>query len=197
MLVLVESDISGGGNLIEKMIVCAANPSFSNHLLEPRIMEGLKNLQSSVDARQKSLLSSLIARAEGWKTFEQSLEKEDIPFLPTISWIHGILGDEESFAMFIQGIVAYNPISEVLKAVPTPGTVKPLFSLCPSYVSIADRRSFVRAIIGVSSVLPIFCWANSEGKHHCLQRVIHAFLIWQMDPGYSEVQQLFFPEIPF
>jgi hypothetical protein len=196
MVVLIEDDLSSGGNLIEKMIVCAANPSFANHLLKPTVMDRLKSLQIGADSRQETLLSSLISRVEGWKIFEQGLEKEEIQFSRVTSWIHSILGDEESFAMFIQGLAAYQPISRSLEAVPTSGSVKPLFSHCPAHVSIADRRSFVRAVMGVSSILPIFCWANSEGKHHCLQRVIHAFLIWQMEPGYAEVGYSIFLKRP-
>ncbi|KIM25513.1 hypothetical protein M408DRAFT_315059 [Serendipita vermifera MAFF 305830] len=186
-VILIEGDLSTGGALVEKMILCAANPSFASHLAKPTVMEKLKSMREGSDPQQDALLAALISRVEGWKTFEQSLQSEDVPFSQVTSWIYAILGDEESFAIFIQGLVVYEPISKLLKAVPTSNVVQPLFSNCPPNVALSDRLAFVRAIIGISGILPIFCWANSEGKHNCLQRVIHAFLIWQMDPGYSVI----------
>lgn len=154
-------------------------------------MASLRSLQSQSQPSAKVLLTSLISTVEGWDTLVKSLTSEDIAFSTIISWIQDILRDEESFAMFVQGLLQYPSVSKLLKDVPEKGQVMPLFTRCPQRVSLADRKAFLRALVGLANVLPIFCWANSEGRHHALQRVIHAFLIWQQEPGYADVSLIF------
>jgi hypothetical protein len=190
LIALIEADLRSHKALTERLVLCAANPSFADHLRKGAVISSLKSLQAPSQPSGKALLTSLISRAEGWETLVKALSDENVEFSQVIPWIYDILSDEESFAMFIQGLLQHYPISELLNDVSKEGRVKPLFTRCPNQVSLADRRTFMRALIGVANVLPIFCWANSEGRHHALQRVIHAFLIWQLDPGYADVGTL-------
>lgn len=174
-------------SLLDKLIFCAANPCFANHLRHPDIVNLLQSWQASSDDRVKGEITALLARVEGWVAFSESLTQEDVSFAPSVSWLYDLLGDEDSFATFIQGAVIYEPIASLLKQSTRGGSVLPLFSHCPEDVSLEDRRMFVRAIIGLGLILPVFCWANSEGKHLVLSRFINAGLLWQQTPGYQEV----------
>lgn len=164
-----------------------SNPYFAEILCEPAIMQALKELRDQEQSQNRSLMTSLIDRVEGWSVFIRSITTEEADFSGSVAWIHDVLGDEDSFAIFIQGVVSYEPIVNAMDKTRTNTVILPLFSHCPQNVTLDQRLAFVRAIIGLGCLLPIFCWANSEGKQYTLQRVIHAFILWQETPGYREV----------
>ncbi|CAG8679064.1 15427_t:CDS:2, partial [Acaulospora colombiana] len=183
---LLESDIRGEGVVLEKLVTCAANPSVADRLHKK--MEALAKVKDNQDHSHNQEVSRLIERVNGWPTLIDSLTKPELDFSTVTPWIYDLLGDEETFAIFLQGLMSYEPVSELLKPVPE-GTVKPLFSQ-PSPSSLEERKAFMRAIVGLGTLFPVFCWANSEGRHDSLQRIIHAFLIWQAEPGYGDVRNL-------
>lgn len=176
-----------GRALTERLLLCTANPAFAEHMREQATMDGLKALRDKEGESGKTLLDELITRVTGWTMLVQSLSKEDIDFSGVVHWIYEFLGDEDSFAMFIQGLAQYPAVSKTLQPVSETGRVLPLFTKCPVHVSLDDRKAFMRALVGIGSVLPVFCWANSEGRQWTLQKVIHAFLLWQTDAGYGDV----------
>ncbi|PVF96470.1 hypothetical protein CPB86DRAFT_708968 [Serendipita vermifera] len=183
---LLKSDIRGEGMVLEKLITCAANPSVADLLRDHSKMEALAKVKDDPDHTHTQGVSQLIERVNGWATLIDGLTKPEIDFSIVTPWIYDLLGDEETFAMFLQGLMFYEPVSELLKPVPKEATVKPLFSQT-SHPSLEERRAFMRAVVGLGTLFPVFCWANSEGRHDSLQRIIHAFLIWQAEPGYGDI----------
>ncbi|KAG8834059.1 hypothetical protein FRC17_009622 [Serendipita sp. 399] len=184
---LIRGDLKRDGDLVEKLIICAANPSLCDHLRKPSILDAIISMKEDKSLNAGFLLDSLVGRIQGWIMLKEALETEDTDFASLIPWICDMLGDEESFAMFIQGLAAYEPIWSLLKTAPASGKVYPLLSESATRASLVDRKAFMRGLVGLGCVLPIFCWANSEGNHRTLQRVIHAFSIWQDHPGYSDI----------
>ncbi|KAG8788230.1 hypothetical protein FRC15_005400 [Serendipita sp. 397] len=185
---LIRTDLKRDRDLTEKLIICAANPSLCEHLRKPNVMESLFSMKEDRDLDAGSLIDGLITRIQGWVLLKEALRSEESDFLALIPWIADMIGDEESYAMFIQGLAAYDSISALIKTSTEPGTVYPLFTTTTmSRISLADRRAFMRGLVGLGTVLPIFCWANSEGNHRTLQRIIHAFSIWQGHPGYADI----------
>ena len=152
-------------------------------------MQALQLMKDDKDPKLSRVIESLVRRAQGWTTLQDALTSESTDFGQSISWIYDILGEEDSFAMLLQGLVAYTPISNLLNF-SNEATVKPAFTNRTIHYTLPERRAFLRAIVGVGTVIPVFCWANSEGKHLVLQRIIHAFLLWQTEPGYADVRHL-------
>jgi hypothetical protein len=173
--------------ILEKLVTCVANPAVADQFRDHSKMQALMKLKDDANNPHNQGISRLIERVNGWPALVDGLTKLDVDFSTITPWIYEIIGEEETFAMFLQGLMFHEPISGLLKPVPKEGIVKPLFSQ-PSSASLDDRKAFMRAIVGLGTIFPVFCWANSEGRHNSLQRVIHAFMIWQGEPGYGDVR---------
>jgi hypothetical protein len=113
-----------------------------------------------------------------------------VPWYPSLKWIREITADETSFALFLVALELQEPFSRILK-----DRVRPMTQVLAfwSYqedrdASLEERRAFLRAIVGIGMVLPVFCWTNSEGMHDVLKKTLALFRVWQLVDGYREVR---------
>ena len=57
-------------------------------------------------------------------------------------------------------------------------------------ISHGDFLGFVKAYIGVASVLAVYAWSDSLPNDHCRERTLGVLRSWQDIPGYREVHSL-------
>jgi hypothetical protein len=112
-----------------------------------------------------------------------------VPWGPSLKWIKEITADETSFALFLIAIKLQAPFSRVLETVVRPDTQVLVFwpHQEDREASLEERRAFLRAVVGIGMVLPVFCWTNSEGMHGVLKKTLALFRVWQLVDGYREV----------
>ena len=83
--------------------------------------------------------------------------------------------------------LAENPI------LPVPSN--PPFAM--NIVSHDDYITFVRAYVGVASVLSVFAWADSLGNDVCREHALAVLHLWQGVDGYREVKSISPQPYPF
>jgi hypothetical protein len=57
-------------------------------------------------------------------------------------------------------------------------------------ITHADFIAFVRACVGVATVLGVLAWADSVGNDDCRERTLAVIHLWQSVDGYREVSIL-------
>ena len=113
-----------------------------------------------------------------------------VPWGPSLKWIRDITADETSFALFLIASRLQEPFSRILKGEVLPETQ--VLAFWPHQedrqASLEERCAFLRTVVGIGMVLPVFCWTNSEGMHDVLKKTLALFRVWQLVDGHREVR---------
>ena len=147
------------------------------------------------EGRRKAA-SRLLDRIKAWDTFEDALTNTQAPFLDAAMFLKDVTSEENSFGIWLENMMGHKDIqerlheSDQLRPAPHPLALwRPEIANSPN-VSHDDFIRFVRACIGVASVVAVYAWADSVPIEECRERALAIIKFWQNVEGYRQVSCL-------
>jgi len=169
-----------------------ANPVISQQLRDQGALPLLDRLirEHPRGRKLRKAAQALVDRITGWNELTDAMVDPSVPWGPSLKWIREITADETSFALFLIALRLQEPFSRIIKSEVRPETQ--VLTFWPHQegreASLEERRAFLKALVGIGMVLPVFCWTNSEGMHDVLKKTLALFRLWQLVDGYREVR---------
>jgi hypothetical protein len=177
---------------LESIKQYCANPAIAQQLRDQGALPLLDRLihEHPRGRKLREVAQALADRITGWQELVEAMDDPAVPWGPSLKWIREITTDETSFALFLIALRLQEPFSRILKSGVRPETQ--LLAFWPHKegreASLEERRAFLKALVGIGMILPVFCWTNSEGMHDVLKKTLALFRVWQLVDGYREVR---------
>jgi len=172
----------------------AANVEIARYFSESiAFMQSLETLESSSRTENsiRKALQKLLARIRGWQTFEDALTNPDGDFLTSMAFLKDISVDEFALGCWLECMLNHEDLVNKLADGPIPEgpwSAPPLlFQERHSEISHTTFIMFIRAFIGISTVLAMLAWSDSLGDDPCCERTLNILVVWQGIDGYREV----------
>jgi len=162
---------------LSRLLVAAGNPDIARALSEAQVPERLR-------AEHKA---RLMARIEGWNVLSDALWNTQADFLVARRFLDDIGTDEPSFGVVLHTLINHHELSSRLAENPVlPDT--PLVSEKEQEIGSHDEFiAYLRAWLGVASVLSVYAWADSVPVDSGRERALGILNLWQGFKGYREV----------
>lgn len=152
----------------------------------------LREVQSSSNMDKDAQVAArrLADRIRGWHSFEDALSNTRGDFVGASKLLKDVGTDEQSIGIWLESMVLNdNFITKLLENPVLPSQSHPPFLLRNTLPTISHDEFivFVRAYIGVASVLAVWAWTDSLGHDVCRERTLALLQLWQGVDGYREV----------
>ncbi|KAJ2917473.1 hypothetical protein MD484_g2906, partial [Candolleomyces efflorescens] len=178
-------------SIILSLLHACANRDVANHISSnDKLFEFFASLQtkSKPDQYSQAAAKRLISRIEGWQIFEECLlGKGD--FVGAVKFLKDIISEEDSVGIWVSCMLLnehlYSPLTNRDDATDT--LPPPLFRNPTYAVNHAEFVTFVRALVGIISVLGVWAWADSLPNDTCRERTLGVISIWQSIEGYDNI----------
>lgn len=180
---------------LERLLDSAANADIAKAFNAPWFLELLafvtRSSSNGQDIRQ--LARQLLSRLESMPVIEDVLLNTAGSFSTAVLTIKDITSQERSFGTWLASMITHPDLLDKLDenpplSVPSPYPL-PLFKDSKTMVSHEEFITFLRAVIGVSSVLAVYAWADSLPHQNCRERALGIIRLWQDVDGYREVRE--------
>jgi hypothetical protein len=149
--------------------------------------------RSEISKVVKQCAVRLETRIKAWDAFEDALSNTQGDFGTSSEMLKSIGSGEQSTGIWLESMILHDDLLTKLSENP----VLPSRSCPPSLlqnpnlsVSHDEFITFVRAFIGVMSVLSVLSWADSWGNDTCRERILALLSLWQGVDGYRDVRGL-------
>ena len=159
------------------------------------IFTGIQN-NSRTEKPLLDAVKKLIARLRGWQVFEEALTNANGEFMESASFLKDICAEEYSLGCWLECMGSHESLVAKLgeaSILPTPPVLPPLLFQSQTPTSHQQFLAFVRAVIGITSVLAVWAWADCiDNELHqdrtCRERASSVLALWQGVDGYREVK---------
>lgn len=145
----------------------------------------------AADRKTKAAAHKLATRIQQWQILEDALSNTQADFHAAAEFMKDIGTSEQAFGIWLECMtthpdlvtkLAENPVLPIAHSGPPA-----LLGEGSSAVSHDEFIAFVRAYIGVASVLAVYAWADSLPNDRCRERTLGVLRLWQGVDGYREV----------
>ncbi|KAH7909400.1 hypothetical protein BJ138DRAFT_1198858 [Hygrophoropsis aurantiaca] len=176
---------------ILNLLDAAANPDIAKHLDKEWFLEVLGSIQVDPRSDRDVIVSAqrLSSRLHEWKNFEDVLSNNTDNFAQAAQFMKDIASEEQSFGIWLDSVITHPDLMSKIQDTPA-GTLlhPPLLLDSPlSTISHAEFIAFVKAFIGVASVLAVYAWSDSLPNDLCRKQTLSVLRFWQEIPGYREI----------
>ena len=175
------------------LLDAASSVDVSQQLRNEKTLETLASIRdnASNDDGARRAAARLLERIKGWEIFEDALSNTQAPFSDATLMMKEIALEENSFGIWLENMISNPDIADRLME--NPVSVSGLQNL-PSLWSNGKTSShndfiaFVRAVVGVASVVAVYAWSDSVPVYACRERALGVLRFWQTITGYKEVK---------
>lgn len=141
----------------------------------------------------KTAAQDLLNRIKGWTVLLNALENPNAPFDQAVAAVEGMTASENNCGAWLIGMIT-NP--DLIDHLPHDGLVRPPPKLLGNpalarQIKHGDFLLFLRAIVGVASVLAAYAWSDAWPDTRCRERCLGILKLWQSVEGYPEVSLRF------
>ena len=176
---------------IYTLLDASTNPDISELLNVDWFKDVLGSVESSPTARRevKKGARRLTARLRDWQIFEDALSNPEGDFADACRFLKEVGTEEKSFGIWLSCMTMHGDLWAHVRDGP-PRSDTPFASLLDpplTAISHGDFLGFVKAYIGVASVLAVYAWSDSLPNDNCRERTLGVVKLWQDAPGYREV----------
>ena len=178
---------------LEDVLYASANVVIARHLCTPEFLASLRAISSKASStcHRRSTASRIVARLEGWRTFEDALKDADgSDYFAATRFLADIGTEEISLGIWLLCMVQYPDMSERLAQRPLPATATSP-PLClrrrRREINSDEFTAFLKAFLGTAAVVGVACWADCFANDICFERALAVLHLWQQAAGYSEV----------
>ncbi|RDB19789.1 hypothetical protein Hypma_012890 [Hypsizygus marmoreus] len=175
------------------LLDAATNVEFARHLNNETFLETLRHLQSSTrtDKPTQTAARRLFSRIRDWECFEDALSNTRGDFNRSWNMLKDIGTEEHSMGIWLESMMLHDDVLTKLAenpVLPTPHSHPRLYFRNSVHIaSHDDFITFVRAYIGIASVLAVLAWADSLGNDVGRERALAIIHLWQAVDGYREI----------
>ena len=171
-----------------RLLDAAASFEIARHLDTEWFSGVLKSIHEhpASSSERKAVVRRLEARIKGWQALEDALTDTQTDFNAAVDMIKDIGNEENSWGIWLESMITHHNLLTKLGEHPVVPNAPP-FERISSTVSHNDFLAFVRAYIGVSSVLAVYAWSDSLPNPRCRERTLGILRLWQSVEGYREV----------
>ncbi|KIJ69801.1 hypothetical protein HYDPIDRAFT_171781 [Hydnomerulius pinastri MD-312] len=176
---------------ISALLDASTNPDIARLLNSDWFKDIIHSVEALPIARGevKKGARRLTARLRDWQIFEDTLSNPDGNFVDACRFIKDVGSEEKSFGIWLSCMTTHEDLLSSVQNGP-PLDQDSLISLLdstPANVSHGDFIGFVKAYIGVASVLAVYAWSDSLPNDSCRERTLGVLRLWQDIPGYREI----------
>jgi hypothetical protein len=181
---------------LQRLLDASTNNSIARHLSVPWFFSVLDTIQTAPAANRptKSIASRLTTRLRQWQLLEDALSNTQADFHAAASLMKDISTSEQSFGIWLECMITHSDLVTKLAENPVLPIAHshPPILLGPSLSAVSHDEfvAFVRAYIGVASVLAVYAWADSLPNDRCRERTLGVLRLWQGVNGYREVRHI-------
>ena len=159
------------------------------------IFKGIQN-NSRTERPLLDAVNKLIDRLRGWQLFEEALTNPNGEFMESARFLKDICAEEYSLGCWLECMDSHESLVAKLgesTALPSPPVLPPLLFQSQTPTSHQQFLVFVRAVIGIASVLAVWAWADCidneiQQDRACRERASSIMALWQGVDGYREVK---------
>lgn len=177
-----------------RLLDASTNASIARHLSAPWFLNMLNTIKTApaADRETKAAARKLGVRIQQWQILEDALSNTQADFHAAAGFMKDIGTSEQTFGIWLECMtthqdlvtkLAENPVLPIAHSRPPA-----LLGNGSSVVSHDEFIAFVRAYIGVASVLAVYAWADSLPNDRCRERTLGVLRLWQGVDGYREVR---------
>ncbi|KAI0065773.1 hypothetical protein BV25DRAFT_1798238 [Artomyces pyxidatus] len=173
---------------LDHLLAAAANPDIARHLTETALGNELSAMQRSplFDVYTKRAARRLNERLQAWVCLSDAFQRTDADFPAACDFLRELGTDEPSFGVALHAFIANDAIVARLSEQPVPDA--PSFGQHDGAVAThSEFITYMRAWIGISGVLAVYAWADSEPNIRCRERAFGILRVWQGTKGYREI----------
>ncbi|KIK94846.1 hypothetical protein PAXRUDRAFT_33290 [Paxillus rubicundulus Ve08.2h10] len=173
------------------LLDASTNPDVARLLYSDWFKGILQSLEALPTARRevKKGAQRLAARLRDWQIFESALSNTGGSFVDACRFLKDVGSEEKSFGIWLSCMTTHEDLLATVRN-DLPPDYCPLISLLdqpPTSISYDDFIGFVKAYIGVASVLAVYAWSDSLPNDNCRERTLAVLRLWQDVPGYREI----------
>ncbi|XP_006456758.1 hypothetical protein AGABI2DRAFT_122649 [Agaricus bisporus var. bisporus H97] len=173
----------------------ASNALIARHLLHNSslpnlITDTLATYRARADKPLAAALLRLRTRLQSWQSFEDALTNPDADFVHAAQLVHEIGKQDGTLGNWLTSMILHDDVSSKLNEnliSLTPLVPPVLFAKDTGNVTHDQFIAFVRACVGVASLLGVLAWADSVGNDACRERTLAVLHLWQSVEGYREI----------
>lgn len=188
------------------LLDASTNPDISRLLKSSWFLNVLRAVLAlpTVTPEMKKACRRLSDRVGSWTIFEQALSgAPDADYSRAAQFLKDIGKEEKSFGIWLSCITTHEDLLAKIRDAPAYEGMYPLdlmSGLDPSEeITHSEFMAFVRAYVGVASVLAVYAWSDSLPNLHCRERTLGVLRLWQEIPGYRAIISplLLLPQMTF
>lgn len=177
---------------INHLLDAAANVDIARRFSDASFLELLIEARDGprTDKETQYAINRLISRVHGWQLFEDAISNPRGNFHDSARLLKDIGTGEQSLGIWLESMTIHDDIPAKLAgiAVPPSQICPPLLlGERPGPVTHDEFIAFVRAFVGVASVLAVWAWSDSLGHDMCREQSLAILHLWQNVSGYREV----------
>ncbi|KAF8437215.1 hypothetical protein L210DRAFT_3622294 [Boletus edulis BED1] len=176
---------------IYSLLDASTNPDIAELLEVDWFKDLLRSVESLPTARRevKKGARRLTARLRDWQVLEEALSNPEANFADACRFLREIGTEEKSFGIWLSCMIMHGNLWTSVRDGPPRGDGPFASFLDPPLTAIShgDFLGFVRAYIGVASVLAVYAFSDSLPNDHCRERTLGVLRLWQDVPGYREI----------
>ncbi|KAM6496130.1 hypothetical protein JOM56_008836, partial [Amanita muscaria] len=177
---------------VHRLLDAAANVDIAHHFNNPSFLDMLADARDlpGTDKSTQYAFDQLVSRVHGWALFGGALSNTQGDYYPSARMMRDIGTAEPSFGIWLESMIINEDVSGKLAENPLPSLqALPPLLLSENVGSISHEEFviFVRAFVGVASVLAVWAWADSIGNDACRAKSLAILHLWQNVSGYREI----------
>lgn len=177
---------------INHLLDAAANVDIARRFSDASFLELLIEARDGprTDKDTQYAINRLISRVHGWQLFEDAISNPRGNFHDSARLLKDIGTGEQSLGIWLESMTIHDDIPAKLAGIAVqPSQICPplLLGERPGPVTHDEFIAFVRAFVGVASVLAVWAWSDSLGHDMCREQSLAILHLWQNVSGYREV----------
>jgi hypothetical protein len=183
---------------LHRLLDASTNACIARYLSVPWFLNVISKTETApaVDRRTRAAARKLAARLQQWQILEDALSNTQADFHAAAGLMKDISTSEQSFGIWLECMITHPDLLTKLAenpVLPIANSRPPVLLGSDSSVVSHDKFvAFVRAYIGVASVLAVYAWADSLPNDRCRERTLGVLRLWQGVDGYREVRLIMF-----
>ncbi|EMD40406.1 hypothetical protein CERSUDRAFT_130228 [Gelatoporia subvermispora B] len=146
---------------------------------------------ATAEAETRKAAHDLLARIRGWAILEDALSNTQSQFMDTVDTLKTFGADEQALGIWLAAMITHQNIVAALDEIPVLPTALPhppfLFRTYRIPATHDEFVGFIRAYIGIASVLAVYAWSDSLPDPSCRERILGILRLWQGVDGYREI----------
>ncbi|PFH51340.1 hypothetical protein AMATHDRAFT_142962 [Amanita thiersii Skay4041] len=175
-----------------RLLDAAANGDIARTFNNPFFLQMFKDAAEELKSERNTYhaINRLLTRIHGWETFEDALTNRQGDFFESAQFLKDIGAGEQSIGIWLESMIIHDDIATKLAAAPVlPSRPHPpnLLNDKTGNITHDEFISFVRAFIGIASVLAVWAWSDSIGNDDCRAQALAILQLWQNVSGYREI----------